>query len=139
MNRIYRTTLGVSIVGAMMISGAGIAVADDATATPEQVEQTQSAPSSGSAAEPQALPAIGLPVILACVATVGLSAYQAYNGGDPVEYIASAVIGCIPFGAAAKPAVVGLVKANPAAVAKVLRTLGAGALASSLCGDSAGC
>lgn len=84
-----------------------------------------------------ALPAIGLPVVLACVGTVGLSAYQAYKGGDPVEYIASAIIGCIPFGAAARPAVVSLIKSNKGAIATGLKAVGASSLALSLEGSSA--
>lgn len=88
-------------------------------------------------ARPQAVPVIGGAVILGCVASVGLSAYQAYKGGDPVEYVAGAIIGCIPFGSAAKPAVVAFIKANKGAIAKALKALGATALASALSGDSA--
>lgn len=139
MRFIYRLALIISVAISMMLSGAGIATAEDTDPAPASTSQMQAGQSTAPIAEPKALPVIGLPVILACVGTVGLSAYQAYKGGDPVEYVASAVIGCIPFGAAAKPAVVGLIKSNPAAVANVLRTLGAGALASSLCGDAAGC
>ena len=91
----------------------------------------------GPQASAAALPALTLPVVLACVGTVGLSAYQAYKGGDPVEYIASAIIGCIPFGAGARPVVVKLITQNKGAIANVLKTVGATSLAAALTGDSA--
>lgn len=79
---------------------------------------------------PQALPA--LPVVLACVGTVGLSAYQAYKGGDPVEYIANAIIGCMPFGFAAKPAVMSIIRQFKPEIVRALKVLGATALAFAL-------
>lgn len=81
-------------------------------------------------ASPQALPA--LPIVLACVGTVGLSAYKAYKGGDPIEYIAETILGCMPFGFAAKPAVVGLIKQFKPEIVKALKTLGATFLATVL-------
>ena len=83
------------------------------------------------------LPALTAPVVIACVGTVGLSVYKAYNGGDPVEYVAETILGCIPFGAAMKPAVVKIIVNNKEKIARVLSGLGATALASALSGDSA--
>lgn len=125
--------------GALVLAGAAPALAaPPAAAQPAAVAvaSPEPRPTEGEAS-PQALPVIGLPVILACVGTVGLSAYQAYKGGDPVEYVASAIIGCIPFGAAAKGPVVKLISENRYTIANVLRGLGATALAGALSGDTA--
>lgn len=106
--------------------------------TAEEAEELQAElDGSEDGAESFAAPVIGLPVILACVGTVGLSTYQAYNGGDPVEYVASSIIGCIPFGAAARPAVVSMIQNNKGPIANALRTVGASSLALALEGDSA--
>lgn len=106
--------------------------------TAEEAEQLQAELDGAEGdVENRAAPVIGLPVILACVGTVGLSTYQAYNGGDPVEYIAQSIIGCIPFGAAARPAVVSMIQNNRGAVANALKAVGASSLALALTGDSA--
>lgn len=141
---------GVTLaVAAGMVLGGGPVAAAASTAAEEPssdvagdeaiVLSEQALVDSGLDAEvePNALPVIGLPVILACVGTVGLSTYQSFTGGDPVQYITNAIIGCIPFGAAARPAVVSLINNNKPAIANVLRSLGAGTLASALTGDSA--
>lgn len=121
--------------GALVLAGAAPALAaPPAAAQPAAVAVASPEPRP---TEGEALPVIGLPVILACVGTVGLSAYQAYKGGDPVEYVASAIIGCIPFGAAAKGPVVKLISENRYTIANVLRGLGATALAGALSGDTA--
>lgn len=141
--KLFKRASAIVATGALLVAGAGPALASPASAATSQaphvmvsVPAPQEAETEAEAA-PQALPVIGLPVILACVGTVGLSAYQAYNGGDPVEYVASAIIGCIPFGAAAKAPVVKLISENRHTIANVLRGLGATALAASLSGDTA--
>lgn len=80
---------------------------------------------------PQALP-VALPIVLTCIGTVGLSTYQAYKGGDPVEYIATAIIGCIPFGSAARPAVIGIIRQFRPEIVRALKVLGATTLATAL-------
>lgn len=139
--KLVKQASAIVATGALLVAGAGPALASPAPASQApHVMVSVPAPRAAEAegeASPQALPVIGLPVILACVGTVGLSAYQAYNGGDPVEYVASAIIGCIPFGAAAKAPVVKLISDNRHTIANVLRGLGATALAASLSGDTA--
>lgn len=144
-------TVGISsvVASSLLIVSSPAAFAAETQTTEQGIQQQ--APSSisdaqllqhtTSAEDPQAsaaaLPALTLPVVLACVGTVGLSTYQAYKGGDPVEYVTSAIIGCIPFGAGARPVVVKLITQNKGAIANALRAVGATSLAAALTGDSA--
>lgn len=65
-------------------------------------------------------------------------AYTSYKSGDPVDFIANAILGCAPGGAAAKPAVVKLIRANKGAIVKALKGLGiSGPLIAALEGDRA--
>ncbi|MBS3179872.1 MULTISPECIES: hypothetical protein [unclassified Pseudoclavibacter] len=74
-----------------------------------------------------ALPLIPFAVVAACIGSAGYGAYSTYKSGDPVDFIAQTVIGCIPFGAAAKPVVVTLINANKPLVISGLKALGLGA------------
>lgn len=92
--------------------------------------QTSPPPAVGTQAVP-------LVLVVTCVGSIGLSAYQGYKGGDPVEFIASAVLGCVPAGAAAKPAIIKVIKANKGAIIRALKAVGvSGALITALEGDS---
>lgn len=78
--------------------------------------------------QPAVLPVIPGAVLLACVGSVGLATYQSFTGGDPVEFLAGALIGCIPAGAivgpAIRPAIVAAINAARPAVVSALRAAG---------------
>lgn len=106
---------------------------EDIDAQSEEAVDSQSSPPPS--VDTQAVPVV---LIVTCVGSIGLSAYQGYKGGDPVEFIASAILGCVPAGAAAKPAIIKVIKANKGAIIKALKAVGvSGALITALEGDSA--
>lgn len=86
-----------------------------------------SVPADAGRAAPQVVPVFIAAALIGCVASIGLSTYQAFKGGDPVEFIAGAVIGCIPvggLGSALRPAIVAAIKAARPAVVVALKGLG---------------
>lgn len=116
-----------------------------ASLSPEQqearVEQLLAEANADAAGDESraAVPLIPFAVVAACIGSAGYGAYSSYKSGDPVDFIAQTVIGCIPFGAAAKPVVVTLINANKPLVISGLKALGLGAnsaLILALGGDS---
>lgn len=105
---------------------------EDINVQSENTVDSQTSPPP--AVDTQAVPLV---LVVTCVGSIGLSAYQGYKGGDPVEFIASAVLGCVPAGAAAKPAIIKVIKANKGAIIRALKAVGvSGALITALEGDS---
>lgn len=105
---------------------------EDINVQSENTVDSQTSPPP--AVDTQAVPLV---LVVTCVGSIGLSAYQGYKGGDPVEFIASAVLGCVPAGAAAKPTIIKVIKANKGAIIRALKAVGvSGALITALEGDS---